>query len=225
MHLRTLDIVIRMRYLTINKHYVKHLTSSGRRVAATGPYTKDTYERRPEHVANSGQVEMEKYVLTLHTDARHQNVLNNLRNRYFPRRLNRIPAHVCLFHALPGSQLAKIRADIKAVVQEFTPFLIETKDLRPFANGHGVALSVEAPLAPEVHQTLKNEWGPFLSKQDQNFKPHYTIANQLVEMTCQKAVKEIRESFEGSKGQVDGLTLFRYERGLWKDPQVFLLQS
>ena len=119
-------------------------------------------------------------MIALHTNTELQATVDGLRKQYYPQRLNKVPAHVCLFHALPGSQLAKVQADLQELVRNTSPFLIEIrKTPRQFANGHGIALEVDAPEATQICKTLSGKWRDFLSKQDLRFGAgaHYTIAN------------------------------------------------
>jgi len=37
----------------------------------------------------------------------------------------------------------------------------------------------------------------------------------------QKTLEEVRQRFGGSKGEVDGLTLWRYDRGYWRHVRDF----
>ena len=182
--------------------YARHSSSSDGPIAPSGPYTRETYKRRSEHIPNTGRVDEEKYIVALRTDFKHHTALNNLRKCYFPQRLNKVPAHVCLFHALPASpQLPKVRGDIEDVVRRFTPSFIRTLPPRSFTNEHGVALPVDAPIALEIFEVLKSKWRPFLSKQDQSFRAHYTVANQLDEAACLRVLEEVQKTLRGPKGK------------------------
>ena len=205
--------------------YARPSSSSDGPVAPSGPYTRETYKRRSEHVPNTGRDDEEKYIVALRTDSKHHTALNNLRKCYFPQSLNKVPAHVCLFHALPGSQLPRIRGDIGDVVRKSTPSFIRTLPPRSFANEHGVALPVDAPIALKIFEVLKSKWRLFLSKQDHSFRAHYTVANQLDEAACLRVLEEVQKTFTRSEGQVIGLTMARYEKGFWKNPELFMFPN
>ncbi|KAH9810903.1 2'-5' RNA ligase superfamily [Teratosphaeria destructans] len=49
--------------------------------------------------------EDEVYVLTLQTNKPHHHRMTQLRDKYFPETINKLEAHLTLFHALPGSKL------------------------------------------------------------------------------------------------------------------------
>lgn len=63
----------------------------------------------------------------------------------------------------------------------------------------------------------------FLSKQDKSFKAHYTIQNKVDEEGVpERTLEEVRREFEGSRGTVDGFSLFRYDRGYWRHVEDFM---
>ncbi|KAL9627420.1 MAG: hypothetical protein Q9204_006578, partial [Flavoplaca sp. TL-2023a] len=88
----------------------------------------------------------------------------------------------------------------------------------PFLMAHGVGLHAHVEPAKEIFRTLKDQWGEFLSKQDQSFRAHYTIQNKVQSSVAQKCFEDIRsgpDRFEGSTGTVTGLSLYLYDRGYW----------
>lgn len=198
----------------------KNMTTSHAEQAPSGPYTADNYTRRADHTANTAQEEDDSYILALHTDLEHHKRMTALRTQYFPPKLNKISAHVALFRALPGSQLAVIEADISAAAKNQQSFPIVTG--KPFLLGHGVAIDANVPLAREIYNGLKDNWDGFLSKQDKSFKAHYTIQNKVEAGVPQTTLDELQKNFEGSHGQVDGLSLYRYDKGYWRHTKDFM---
>jgi hypothetical protein len=65
----------------------------------------------------------------------------------------------------------------------------------------------------------------FLSKQDMSFKPQYTVQNKAENGTPEKTLEAIEREWQGSRGQVDGLTLWRYDRGYWRHTRDFMFGS
>lgn len=198
----------------------KKMTTSHSDQAPLGPYTADEYTRRADHTANTAQEEKDSYILALHTDPEHQKCVTALRTQYFPPKLNKLSAHIALFRALPGSQLATIESDISAAAEKQTPFPIATG--KPFLLGHCVAIDANAPQAKGIYNGLKEKWEKFLSKQDKSFKAHYTIQNKVEDGVPQRTLEELQKNFQGSRGQVDGLSLFRYDRGYWRHTKDFM---
>ncbi|TKA40961.1 hypothetical protein B0A54_07873 [Friedmanniomyces endolithicus] len=149
--------------------------------------------------------------------------MTRLRTRYFPKRINKLDAHLTFFHALPGSILeSSVIPVLQDVAQHTVPFrLLATK---PFRLKHGIALSVAknegARQAQEVHRALLEPWlkEGFLSEQDRGgCNVHYTIMNKVDdELEVAKALEEVRESFKPDNGTAEGLGLWRYDRGWWR---------
>ena len=188
--------------------------------ALSGPYTADKYTRRADHTAKITQEEEDSYILALHTDLEHHKRMTALRTQYFPPKLNKLSAHVALFRALPGSQLVVIEADVSAAAEKRQSFPIATG--KAYLLSHGVAIDANVPLAREIYNGLKEKWGGFLSKQDKSFKAHYTIQNKVEAGVPQRTLDELQKNFEGSQGQVDGLSLYRYDRGYWRHTKDFM---
>ncbi|KAM0795985.1 hypothetical protein BDR22DRAFT_812690 [Usnea florida] len=187
---------------------------------SSGPYTANEYTRRADHTAKTAQEEEESYILALHTDPEHHKRVTALRTQYFPPKLNKLSAHIALFRALPGSQLATIQADIVAVAEKQQSFPIATG--KAFLLGHGVAIDANVPPARGIYNELKDRWEGFLSKQDKSFKAHYTIQNKVEDGVPQRTLEELQKTFEGSQGHVDGLSLYRYDRGYWRHTKNFM---
>ena len=91
---------------------------------------------------------------------------------------------------------------------------------------HGVALDANNQEAHRLWDTLVRKWGPagadFLSKQDQQFKAHYTIQNKVERDVAQHTWEEIRDRFKGDEGQAIGFTLYQYKKdGHWRYQRAF----
>src|SRR3712207_1555034 len=91
-------------------------------------------------------------ILTLQLDERSFAFFDEQRRRYFPPERNFIPAHLTLFHALPGEQLGTIAADLEALSKEQVPHLLEVTGLRFL--GRGVAYRLDSPSLILMRQIL-----------------------------------------------------------------------
>ena len=189
----------------------------------SGPYTADQYVRRADHTANTAYEDEESYILTLRTDNKLQERVTTLRNQYYPPHLNKVSAHIALFRALPGSQLDTITADISELAKQQRPFYIATGDF--YLLKHGVAMSAKVPNARRIYDRLKKKWKHFLSKQDKDFKAHYTIQNKAEEGVPQRTLEELKANSEKIRGQVHGLSLFRYDKGHWQYVKDFMFSN
>src|SRR5687768_4540855 len=67
-------------------------------------------------------------VLTLEMDGESFRRLNELRSRFFPPERNFVPAHVTLFHRLPGERAREIKAITRAFAERTKAFDVETRE-------------------------------------------------------------------------------------------------
>ena len=153
--------------------------------------------------------------------------MTDVRNKYFPKKLNKLEAHLTLFHALPGSRLDDtVLPVIQQVASQTCPFGITAAS--PFRLGkRGIAIGVPheqgGSKARAVRNQLQAAWKKegFLSQQDAGRSgrtfPHYTVMNKVDdEMEVQRALEELRQQFVADPGIVEGLGLFKYSRGRWQ---------
>lgn len=148
------------------------------------------------------------YVLVLSTDSDHHKSMNSLRSTYFPAAINKIGAHLTLFHALPSSKLHNdIIPALKDMVDRTAPYRI--KATRPFQMTKGVGIAVaddidfprdgdnSRNMTKELHAHLRGLWKTWLSDQDSaNLKLHYTVMNKVDDQgTRERAFNELSESF------------------------------
>lgn len=183
----------------------------------------------PSHIPKTNNSSEQVYVLTLLTDTAHQNRMTALRKRYFPAKLNKLGAHLTLFHALPGSKLQEtIIPTLQNIARNTQPFKVQAA--KPFRMRKGIAISVPkhqgGEQAQEVHRALLGRWkedGDWLSEQDQGgMRVHYTIMNKVdEEEDVEKAMSEVEKDWKGDWGEVVGLGLWRYEKGYWKWAEGF----
>lgn len=184
--------------------------------------------RSPHQTPQTEALEENVYVLTLLTDQAHHVRMTELRNKYFPRHLNKLAAHLTLFHALPGSKLdGTIIPAVEALASRTPRFNITAR--RQFRLGkHGVAVLVPPQeggrQVKDIRSTLQLPWKRqgFLSQQDATSKdnksfPHYTIANKLHDEAAVLQVEDdLRQTFVPDEGLVEGLGLYLYDKGWWR---------
>jgi hypothetical protein len=181
----------------------------------------------PSHIPKTTQKEP-VYVLTLLTDKPHHERMTALRNKYFPPKINKLAAHLTLFHALPESKLeSTVIPTIKRVTAEWEPFSVNAA--KPFRMKKGIAISVPktqgGDLAQKLHGALQEDWKGegWLSEQDAGgMMAHYTIMNKVDdEGQVADTLNEVSESWKPDRGTVEGVALWKYERGYWKWEQAF----
>jgi len=152
------------------------------------------------------------------------------RKDYFPARLNKLDAHLTLFHALPGSKLDdEIIPTLEATAKSTEQFHILAAT--PFRLKHGIAIGVPktagGTTARDVHAKLRDQWRPFLSDQDAGgFAAHYTIMNKVDDdKKVNGAFAEVEQNFQACPGMIEGLSLWRYDRSRWEWARDFVFQK
>ncbi|KAJ3459568.1 hypothetical protein MRS44_015641 [Fusarium solani] len=184
------------------------------------------HERCENHRPNTATEEEDHYVLTLWIDDAHHEAMTALRRQWFPTRLLKVEAHVTLFHALPGSKLYHLKQDIAEISQYTTKFDITVKKegIYEMGKGVGIRISEGQRKAAKLRSELRDKWEPFLSRQDQQerWRGHYTIMNKEDDKSkVLECLKGLQDSFQDSRGTVNGLNLWRYDRGWWKEVEAF----
>lgn len=140
--------------------------------------------------------------------------LDGLRRRYFPAALNRVPAHISLFHHLPGEALDEVRAAVKAACARVAgPFTLASRG--PRSLGRGVALRYEGGRLAAIRSELTRRFDPWLTAQDrQPFDPHVTIQNKVTAPEARALLARLEtEPFPAC--EIEGLTLWFYRDGPW----------
>ena len=160
-------------------------------------------------------------ILTLKMDDASQALFNRLRERYFPKERNFIPAHVSLFNQLPGDRLESIVGDIEGVCRDYSPLALRVERL--LFLGKGVAYRLEASELETVRETLAEKWRPWLSNQDlQGLRPHVTVQNKVSPEKARTLYGRLEETFSTFEVQGEGVLLWRYLGGPWEPVGEYL---
>ncbi len=158
---------------------------------------------------------IEPRILTLWMDEESQARFDRLRRSFFPKTRNVIPAHLTLFHKLPGDREAKISADLSEVCGRHPPISLKATGLRFL--GSGVAYELVSPELEEVRERLAERWEPWLGAQDrQRFKPHVTVQNKVPAEKARALYERLSASFLPFEVGAEGLLLWRYLGGPWE---------
>ena len=153
-------------------------------------------------------------ILTLALDAASFARFDAERREHFPARLNRIPAHVTLFHHLPGSEEAAVLGTLGRVCAGQGPAPVRVIGLVPL--GRGVAYRIEAPEVAALREELVRSWGTWLGPQDrQGWRPHVTVQNKVAPEVARDTLARLRAGFAPWEGRAEGLLLWRYRGGPW----------
>lgn len=159
-------------------------------------------------------------VLTLQFDPSTFAVLNQLRTAHFPPARNIVPAHITLFHALPGAEEQSIATALATITQTIAPVSLAFPAVRFL--GRGVALAVDSAALLALRGQLAQLWEPWLGAQDkQRYRPHVTIQNKAEPQQARQLYEQLEATWESFNGQGIGLTLWRYRGGPWEHAATF----
>ncbi|SFG88767.1 2'-5' RNA ligase family protein [Methylobacterium gossipiicola] len=154
-------------------------------------------------------------ILTLQFEAQTYAFFDDLRRRHFPAALNRIPAHVTLFHHLPGADAAGILETVAARARAEAPPLVSVTGLRFL--GRGVAYTLESAGLSAFRGRLARDFAAVLTAQDaQGWRPHVTIQNKVAPGAARALLAEREAAFEPFAFTAPGLVLWRYLGGPWE---------
>ncbi|KAI5477511.1 hypothetical protein MNV49_006296 [Pseudohyphozyma bogoriensis] len=169
------------------------------------------------------------FVLTLLLDPATQSHLDSLRRAHFPPHRNHLAAHLTLFHALPASSLASIKADLAHLCDLTTEFEVKVGPVFKLSN-RGVGIDVESPEGKKtqwLRAKLLKRWisqGVELTNQDRmNFtRPHVTIQNKVTEEEAKDTFEVVNKDWKGWRGKALGFGLFEYQKsGKWLHQEDF----
>ena len=154
-------------------------------------------------------------ILTARLEAEAQGYFDCLRKAYFPPARNMIPAHLTLFHALPGAQRAEIEDELAERCWQAEPFVAQARGLR--FTGNGVAIVVEAPALVALQVGIASSWREVLIPQDrQRFSPHVTVQNKVTPAHARQTFDALQSVFVPFDFEIEGLDLWHYRGGPWE---------
>jgi 2'-5' RNA ligase len=143
-----------------------------------------------------------------------------LRRAHYPPELNRVPAHLTLFHALPGVWLDDIEHHLAERCWQLDPMPAQVTGLR--FTGHGVAVAVDCLRLTSLQAELAAAWRQALTPQDrQRFAPHVTIQNKVSPERARRTHDALDAMIGPNAFSIDGLTLWRYRGGPWEALTAF----
>ena len=157
-------------------------------------------------------------ILTLRMNAEAQAHFDQLRKEHYPPHLNRIAAHLTLFHALPDGE------DIAAVLRDATlasvAFSMRVSSLMNL--GRGVAYAIASPELLALHAQLANAFASHLIPQDrQRFRPHIVVQNKATGDQARALRARLTLGFAPWDVQAEGLDWWDYLGGPWKLRETF----
>jgi hypothetical protein len=155
------------------------------------------------------------FVLTLKLDDRSFAFFDDLRRRHYPSDRNVVPAHLTLFHQLPGGRGRDVKALLASLVARQRPLALNVREVK--AIGNGVAYFFDAPALMALREGLAEEWDPWLTDQDRApYWPHVTVQNKVAPKTANALALDLAGDFQPFQATGTGLILWRYLGGPWQ---------
>ncbi|KAB0680699.1 2'-5' RNA ligase family protein [Aureimonas leprariae] len=153
-------------------------------------------------------------ILTLRFDDASFRRFDGMRRQHFPPERNHIPAHLTLFHHLPGESEADVTATLREATREREPLPLRVTSLRFL--GYGCAYEIDCPPLVTLRKELADGWRDTLTPQDASgFRPHVTIQNKVASAEAKRTFAALQAAFEPFDARGIGLLLWRYRGGPW----------
>ena len=154
-------------------------------------------------------------ILTVRFDAESEERFQAARERWFPPRLDIVPAHLTLFHKLPGEEIETLRRlTVEAAAAE-RPFAARVATVVPL--GGGWAYRVSAERLDALRARLAKAFAPWLTRQDaQGFRAHVTVQNKVGRASAKACGDPIRAEFSPWEAEVTGVRFWAYRDGPWE---------
>lgn len=144
--------------------------------------------------------------------------LQQLRREHYPAELNRVPAHLTLFHHLPPSLESELSSRLSAAVAAPPPgaMIAGIADL-----GQGTAFRVESAALIEIREKLAEAFHGLLTPQDAApWWPHITIQNKVARPEAKALQRQIAATFAPRPLAIRALGTWRYLDGPWSPLKV-----
>lgn len=137
-----------------------------------------------------------------------------LRREHFPRALNKLSAHLTLFHHLPGDRIDAVRAALSQAARRAPP-VIEVTGLRKL--GRGVAYAMRSPELDAARAVIATAFADSLTPQDrQGFRPHVTVQNKVDPGVAAALFDQLTAAFTPFAVTGGALQLWHYAGGPWE---------
>lgn len=137
-----------------------------------------------------------------------------MRRAHFPPERNKLKAHVTLFHALPPSVEAELRALLGNLAAASPP---EARITGLMKLGEGTALDVHSPGMVDFHVQIAERMHGLLSRLDSpEVRLHITIQNKVSAGQARALQAELEPKLERRKFRFRGFELFGFEDGIWR---------
>lgn len=140
--------------------------------------------------------------------------LDGLRQRHFPPERNFLRAHLTIFHHLPPSLAAELKARLAEEARAAPP----PARIAGLINlGKGVACRIESPALAAIRARLVEAFAGLLTPQDQaGWRPHVTVQNKVEPAAARALLAALQADFAPRPLAIAGLAAWWYRGGPWE---------
>ena len=157
-------------------------------------------------------------IVTLGLEEVAQRWFEEQRRAHFPPALNHIPAHLSLFHSLPGDRAT--RHVLAEAAAEQRPFSLRMDGVRSM--GRGVTYTLLSPELLALHRRLAASFATFLIPQDrQPLKPHIVVQNKVEPAEAKALLAQLQAGFAAREVKATALLWWEYLGGPWRRIESF----
>lgn len=157
-------------------------------------------------------------IVTLAMEPEAQAWFEAQRQAYFPPALNRIPAHLSLFHQLPGD--AATGELLRSAAAGQPAFSMQVEGVRSM--GRGVLYALASPQLGALHRTLSAQFTAYLTPQDrQPMRPHVVVQNKVEPAEAKLLLAQLQAGFRTRTVGATGLLWWEYLGGPWRKLEEF----
>jgi hypothetical protein len=154
-------------------------------------------------------------ILTAEFEGSVQARLQEMRETWYPVGLNRVPAHLTLFHQLPGRALAEAGHRLKTLAAHTPPLSARLAALKPIDGG--VVIRVVSPELELVREDLADAFMGLLTLQDSHdVQFHVTVQNKASAADSRRCFETLKAGFRIHDTLIERLSLWRYLDGPWE---------
>jgi 2'-5' RNA ligase len=154
-------------------------------------------------------------IVTLAMDEDASGWFDDLRRRWFPPARNLVPAHLTLFHKLPGAEEARVGEILKAAAAQAAPFEMEASGVASL--GRGVAYRLRSPELEALRARLARALDAWLTPQDRaGFRPHVTVQNKVDPAEARALLEALQHDHRPFPVRAEGLLVWAYLGGPWR---------
>lgn len=137
-----------------------------------------------------------------------------LRRKHFLLDSNRLPAHLTMFHRLPGEHVDKIIESLWVSTRSRGTIQARVSGIRHL--GSGVAFSIESPQLSGIRSVLRQNFVQWLGSQDmRTWQPHITVQNKASRAEADSLYRDLSASLHPHDIKIVGIDLWRYLDGAW----------